>query len=180
MKTVRNLFIAFLVFSCAVMQAQTQKGSVLIGGSAGFSFTKYNNVKATNVNLSPSALFFVIDQLAVGGSLNIGSYHVASDIDTYTNTNFGIGPAVRYYFVGTGNFRPYGAAGFSLNSQKSNSQDQATTNTSFSLGIGGDYFINDHVAIETGLNYTSQHQKNSSPNYNIISLSIGVAAFIGG
>jgi hypothetical protein len=70
------------------------RGSWIVSGTAGWTHAKTeDHAASTSVSLSPSVLYFVRSQLALGGSLN-GSYSRAGSAET---TSLGIGPEIRYY-----------------------------------------------------------------------------------
>jgi hypothetical protein len=127
MKKLILLTLFLFVASMAYMQAQTNKGRVLMGISAkknlgfyditssspdimsiGFSTMKSKSDsgdesdkdKITNFNLSPKVGYFVIKNLAIGLDLNVGYLKYKEDgSNSYTEkiTQFTAGPFVRYY-----------------------------------------------------------------------------------
>jgi len=127
MKKLILLTLILLLAGMSGMQAQTNKGRVLMGISAkknlgffdltsaspdimsiGFSTMKSKSDsgddsekdKITNFNLSPKIGYFVIDNLAIGLDLNVAYMKYkegGSDPDTEKITMFTAGPFVRYY-----------------------------------------------------------------------------------
>jgi len=88
------LTIAMLCASALAANAQTEKGKFILGGTIGYSSTKsetvqYNN-KRTNLDLLPSAGYFVSENLALG--LGIGYSRNINNI-TYNSE-----PAVHYAY----------------------------------------------------------------------------------
>lgn len=116
----KNLLAIAIVFSSFVLSshAQTEAGTKMLGGNAGFSFskekTKVGSITADGWRnygfyLNPNAGLFIIDQLAVGGMVTIQSYG-SSLKDGYqlgggnaenmksSSVSLAIGPWVRYYY----------------------------------------------------------------------------------
>jgi len=124
MKKITLLIAVFcLIASSAIAQpAQLEKGSIMLGvtstmalggcwgsdlGGFGFSTHKYKSgsttetsYKTTSWNLLPKAGYFVIDNLVVGLELMVSGYmdKDVDDGDKDGESQFGIGPFVRYYY----------------------------------------------------------------------------------
>jgi len=179
MKNITLPFIAMFCLLSASLMSQTQKGSVMIGGTAGFTSSKTGDITETDITFSPMAGFFVMDQLAIGGGLNLGVSSIKQDGETFSATTLGIQPMVRYYFNGSGNVRFFGQGNFQYASVKFEDQD-ARTATGFGVGAGVSFFLNDHVAIEGLLGYNSLKVKDASDATGTFGLQFGVSTFIGG
>lgn len=176
MKKVFFLF-AITVFGMFSLRAQTGQGNMIVGGTAGFSSSRTGDYKVSNVNLSPSVRYFVIDRLAVGANLGIGS----SNFDGNRTSTLGIGPSVRYYFTTERPMAFFGEAGFNFSLLSYSSDFIDDTNSSgINFGVGGDYFLNDHIAIEALLGLNSEKTKTATKRTNTFGLQFGVVAFIGG
>src|SRR5688572_26597511 len=106
MKT--NLLLMMMLVSALAVNAQFNKGRMLVAGE--FSFTSTTNksksastttenFKTTSVGFSPSIGYFVMDNLAVGASIGASTSKTKdSDSDQVVNTsNFTFGPFARYY-----------------------------------------------------------------------------------
>ncbi|WP_420316214.1 hypothetical protein [Ekhidna sp.] len=146
------ILIANLIAIIGCAEAQTDRGSWLLGASSsfGYSSTSYDAVQienASNFNLEVSAGFFLIENLAAG--LNIGYDKTKQGFDGNTTSLFG--PFVRYYvkgvfFLGTS----YAAA--------SREEIFASAGETKKFGFlafeaGCPIWIVDNVAIEPSLNY---------------------------
>lgn len=147
----------------------------MIGGTAGFSSSKTGDYTVTDINFSPMAGFFIMDQLAIGGGINFGVLNYEST----SVTSVGVQPMVRYYFNGSGKARFFGQANFEYASVKVEESD-AQSGIGFGAGVGIDYFLNDHVAIEGILGYNSFKVQDADDATGTFGLQIGIAAFIGG
>ena len=170
--------IAIAVFGTFSLRAQTEKGNMIVGGTAGFSSTKTGDSKAAiSFSLNPSLRYFVIDRLAIGAELGINGYKFGDS----KFSSFGIGPNVRYYLTVDRPVAFFGQAGFSFAYYNNSSDLNDDTNaTAFNFGIGGDYFLNDHVAIEAVLGLDSYKEKDATKRTNTFGLQFGVVAFFGG
>jgi hypothetical protein len=114
-----TILFTLLIFSA---QAQTEQGKFIVGGNAGFSFSKdkqkvgntaTDRWKHTNIYLTPNVGYFVIANFAIGAKLDLSSntsrlndgLNLAGGrkADSKNNTtSFSLGPWARYYFpVGT-------------------------------------------------------------------------------
>lgn len=156
--------------------AQFNKGRYLVGGSlrldtytsktkSGSTTTKGGN--STDFTLSPSAGYFVIDNLAVGASLDFGasSTKYTGSSGKSSSTSIGLSPFVRYY-LSQGIFFQ-GQVGFGSQNSKSPTGGGTTSTTKYStsnwsLGAGYAYFLNDFVAVEPMIGYGSNSQKTTS------------------
>lgn len=151
------LFIAALVAASFAGQAQTSKGTYLLGGGAGFNSTSASGGgSTTSWNLSPNAGYFVIDNLAIGTSLSVADFG--------GGTSFGFGPFVRYYFTSLGKAKVFGNAGFTYNSFGGGGNS-----TSVGAAAGLAYFLNQSIALEAALGYTN----NTTAKTSNIGLNVG-------
>lgn len=159
--------------------AQTEKGNVLIGGTAGFDYSKEGELKTTTFSLAPMAGFFVVDNLAVGGGVGLALTSTKFDGEDFNSTAIALQPMVRYYFGGSGNTRPFGAADFRWASVKVGDND-SESGVGFGIGVGIDFFLNSRVAIEGIVGYNSFKFSESDDATGTIGINFGVVAFIGG
>ncbi|WP_260395486.1 outer membrane beta-barrel protein [Elizabethkingia anophelis] len=117
-----------LVSACALLAmsicAQTKKGNWVVSGSTTFGFdntsTKFKkgNVsisgpKINKFTITPSAGYFVMDNLSVGVDLEFTSTTTKEDNSEYKDTNnaFVILPTATYYFTDNKVVKPYIGAG---------------------------------------------------------------------
>ena len=124
MKKITLLFAVFCLIasSAAAQPAQLQKGSIMLGVTStmslgdswgsdlvGFGFSTHKiktgsttdtDHKTTSWNLLPKAGYFVIDNLVAGLELMVSGYmnKDVGDGDKDGESQFGIGPFVRYYY----------------------------------------------------------------------------------
>jgi len=97
--------------------AQTGKGKILITAASDLTFPSMkmkfeydreniSDWQSTEFNLTPSLGYIIIDNLALGLSLNFESYKDSNDDYDYKTNSFMVEPVARYY-VGTDNIKPY-------------------------------------------------------------------------
>lgn len=144
------LYVFLFAISLSVgAVAQTEQGNWLVGGN----FTLNTASNNTQLGLNPTAGYFVMNNLAVGGTVNLAY----SQLGENKSTTFGIGPLARYYF-GQRNVRPFINGEFTFQSVKFKSPTETNTENgvNFLLGLGLAGFLNPNVALETiaGYNHT--------------------------
>jgi hypothetical protein len=188
--------LAFALFATIGAYAQYNQGRMLVGGSLGFSTqtekTKFDGTtrtdgKWTSFSLEPQFGYFIIDNLAVGASLDLGLSKWKDEDDSdddYSTTSIEFTPTVRYYLPQNIFFQ--GQVGFGTSKDKygSGSVDEDKYNTfSFALAAGYAYFLNDNVAIEPIIGYgsTSHKDKDSDAKYinNGLFLRVGLQVYLG-
>lgn len=164
-------FIAGIALSLSVA-AQTEKGSWMVGGNVGNINLGFGN-STTNfsIDVEPIGLYFITDNLGIGGRVLLGVNSSSSDIagvkSSATILGYGIAPTLRYYFttMGKGKIFGEGAVGFGGTSTTTKTAGISTTesdnSTGFSLGVGYNYFFNPHVALEAGLRYVNKFAYNA-------------------
>jgi outer membrane protein len=163
-----------LFFCAGAVFSQPVQGSVLIGGTAGFNSSSFDETNFSTIHLNPLLGFFLTDQLAVGVSVNLTAFGGDSDGST-----FGIGPFVRYYFNNSGEARFFGQAGISYVSTDPGEPLDSFSSFGFGVGAGADWFLNPNVALEAILGFSSSKAEDADESTTTIGLNIGVAAFIG-
>jgi len=180
MKRLSTMMLLLTTLSAYVSSAQTEKGSFLLGGTAGASSLHTDSpssylgqYKATTVYLSPNIGYFVIDKLALGLSASISAGKTSyENIDAYSrNTTFGAGPFVRYYFpMDRWAIFPYVSYSLSTTNTKGRSfgydpilttnYHYNTTQKTFSAGVGATYFITRNIGLEGIVSYQAYNSTN--------------------
>jgi hypothetical protein len=157
-----SLVLGLLLLGLAVQDLHAQaapKGAWMIGGEASFNSTSYDGESTTSLTVAPGAGYFIINNLAVGASIGLGT---AEDV-----TTFGIGPFVRYYVWNN----LFATAGLQYTSLKVKDVD-AVTSTRFGGGVGYSFFLNEGVAIEPAINVDFGDEVTN------FSIGIGIQAFL--
>ena len=179
-------------------QAQTyavDQGSWIVGGNASLTSQGGDDAdRTTSVLLNPSAQFFVLPGLAVGGTLSL-SY--TSD-DLFSITSLGIGSAVSYYFGrGERTVYPFVSASVSISdvSLKSDGDagsstiDLTTTGTTFDLSGGVALMVAKNVGLTGEIFYLQQNIRETGDegsetlfgnglDIDMFGLRLGIAAFV--
>lgn len=190
-KSILIAIVSFFAFSSA--QAQTEQGTVFVGGSLGLmssnSKTKVgNNETETNKNLSynfsPRVGYFIANNTAVGISLGYGgskrvNYGLVTK-NTFTASTINAGLFAQQYFMLLPQFGLTGglSADYFFGPSKSENENTITgvitkteynySNLIFGLNGGGVWFPTPQIGVSAGisiLNYslTTQKEKNSNP-----------------
>jgi hypothetical protein len=146
-------FIVIVLFLAALnrVNAQTEKGTYLLGGSAAFTNASGNSV----FQLSPNVGYFVADNLAFGVNATL--------VSGSGNTATAIGPFGRYYFGGTENGKFFGQLGVNFGTASGSS-------SKFGAGLAAGYalFLNRSVALQ----FSAEYDKAGS-NDGIFTLGAG-------
>ena len=179
MKVFKLFLIAFLTLCYANLDAQTESGKFLLGGSSklGFSSVKtklsaegesYDYSKTNTLNFNPQIGYFVIDGLAIGFEIPVTSQVEKFDFMGQKMTSkslaYAIAPFARYYF-GSQKVRPFlhGSAGVGSENYKyeedGDSDEDKYKIVLFSLGGGVGIFVNDNVSFDCGVFYSSMTRK---------------------
>lgn len=162
-KILLSLVIIFIAFST---QAQTEKGTWLLGGSASFSSAKPAHSSAvTNSMVNPAAGYFIINNLAAGAGINFqnvsGNY-----------SSFSFAPFVRYYFLPLGtNAKLFGNGSFGYGSYKYPGFTSGSM-TTWELSAGPAFFLSKNVALEFALAYGSTNMQYFDAT-NTVSVKVG-------
>jgi hypothetical protein len=173
-----------------VTQAQSyavDRGSVLIDGQASFTSTGAEvdgedvDDRVTQLSITPSLQYFILPGLALGGELTLAR---AWDDDD-SNTVYGIGPAVTYYFgAGERPWYPYLGGSIQFTHEERDSDDGPDLpDVSFRTykGAAGLLFMmSPGVGINAELFYqlASQDTGDLDLERDIYGLAVGVSAFV--
>ncbi len=179
MRTIIALFIFSFLTSISFSQSVVGQGSYSINGNISFSSTTTEN-RAGSISeftFNPSVGYFFADNLLTGVSVR---YYSISSGD-YSNSNYGFGPSLRYFFDATDNLKPF--LGLSYYYSILDSDDDVSANTVILSG-GVDLFVTKSFAIEGSVNYSnSVHDYpagpfGDDPTIEVISVGLGVNYFI--
>ncbi len=122
--------------SIAMVSAQTEKGTYLLGGGASFQTSDGNSA----FTLSPNVGYFFINNFAAGLRLSV---YATDGYHAYT-----VGPFARYYFGTSTSGKFFGQAGINVGGAKN-------TDSEVGVGVGVGYalFLNKSIALETAAYY---------------------------
>ena len=150
------------VFICciSIVQAQINKGSILLGGGIGFNNNKVKDTdkKDHSVSIAPSVGIAVKQNIIVG--LNFSYYHSKNEIGTYTpvsNSSSGLAVFARKYMPLGKRFYAFGeTAIYYLNSKyiytnPTNKSEQKSWTTGINIYPGLSYAVTKRFHLEAGL-----------------------------
>lgn len=169
----RNLLLAilFLIFASHPLISQTEKGTHLVGGQ----FRLDNLIREGNdlftVGLSPNYGYFVLKNFAIGARIDL-QYLKSGDRDVLSFAGI---PFVRYYIPGKSRVRFYLATG--VGGGIISVDGDGAGLFEWDIGPGLDFFINEHVALETTFFYEGIQQEGS--NYvSSVGFRLGFQVFL--
>jgi outer membrane protein W len=171
--------------------APIDKGNFIVRGQASFSswggdlYEDSGGDRTTKISLTPGVDYFVMKGLAVGGAL---MYDRTSN-DDYTDSTFGIGPEITYFFDigknGKGAFYPYIGAALFYEYYKSKIEtsdvnyDEDGSGYSITVGPGICYMLTDAVGLNAMINYQYDSIKlEDTTSGNKITLALGLTVFL--
>lgn len=174
--------LTLLFIPAAVLHAQTSmldRGSINIAGDAAFtssgSPSSGSDDRYTKLIISPTAHYFVLPGLAVGGDVVVG-YASAKNSSA---TNFGAGPSVAYYFGrGERTVYPFISASLTLlrTISKNSVSDQSRSATAYRGSGGALLMLSRSVGITGELFYQGRNSEGNE--WNTYGLAFGVSAFV--
>src|SRR5690606_17220279 len=127
------------------------KGDVFLSGSVGFSSESTGDVKTNGFNITPSAGYFVSENIAVGLSLGYTSTKdEAPNREDIKYSEFGIGAFGRYYFTPANKFSLFGQLGVGSQNGKYEQGSTEVKADGFNVAVapGINYFVSEHFARE--------------------------------
>lgn len=167
--------ILFTTTSNLFSQEALQKGSYSLAGSISFSSgtneSEFGKNESQYVFLSPSLMYFFINDLSFGLNFSFGYFETnwksTNQESKYISRPISIGPIMRYYLSG-GIFIPFLEASY----QYSNSLTGNADANSISVGGGINYFLTKSAALEPFIRYNkttyiSADQKSSSISFGL-------------
>ncbi len=150
-------------------------GNWMVGGSIG-SLALNFSTGTFQLDLNPSAAYFISDRAAIGLQTIVG----LTAYDGGTNFRYGLTPMVRYYFPEgarpSGRWFAEANIGFAGSSLTDNTSDE---NFSFLFGLAAGYahFLTEHVALEGKVGYTDTE---ADLNTSGLGLSLGFQIYLPG
>ncbi|QJD98100.1 porin family protein [Mucilaginibacter robiniae] len=170
------------VFSFAfAANAQIQKGNVLVGGDFADIRLGLDNSKEFNFNITPKAAWFIQDNVALGGYVNLG---IETAKHSSTTVNYGVGALGRYY---TGNDvavlrhgRVFGEATVGVGGINVSNGGGHTNGLDFGFGPGFAYFVTPNIGLETLLKYNGIAGFGDAGYQNTLTLNFGLQIYLPG
>ncbi len=168
------------------LRVPTGVGHYLVGANLVFANATFQKDFETSydIGLNPKVGYFVLPNIALGLSGNIA----VSGNKSYYEISYGLSPFARVYFAHDNADKPArplqffveGGVGFGGSNTRYESGSGVTSATTNGLRLyvlpGVDYFINNHVAAELGLEYLFIA---GAPDAHMVALNIGFQIFLG-
>ncbi len=193
----KKLLVLGAVALFGLSNAQTEKGSWVIGGSTTLGFNnvntkvKYNGnsvdgPKVSTFNITPSVGYFVANNIAVGLDLGYTSMTTKQTVlgTEYKTTNsiFKVMPTATYYFkTGDSKLLPYLGAGigYASNTEKEDNHSYTYDGLAWKVKGGITYLVTPQVGIDLGLAYDqfSNKDNNVTTNVNTFGVNAGFSFF---
>ncbi|MDO3645265.1 hypothetical protein [Mucilaginibacter sp. L3T2-6] len=161
--------------------AQIQEGNVMVGGNLANLNLGLNTPKVFSLDITPKAAWFVADNVAFGGYVNLG---IQTAQGSSTTTTYGVGALGRYY---TGkdvevlrHGRLYGEATLGIGGTNVSNGGGNTNGLDFSFGPGFAYFITPSIGLETLLKYNGLGGFGDQGYQSKLNLSFGFQIYLPG
>ncbi|MBD1393960.1 hypothetical protein [Mucilaginibacter glaciei] len=180
MKKFTLLFVLAVAFAASA-SAQIQQGNVLVGGNFTNLNLGLNDPKVFSLDITPKAAWFVQDNIALGGYVNLG---IQTAKNSNTTTSYGVGGLGRYYtgkdveVLRHGRFFAEGTLG--IGGVNVSNGGGNTNGLNFSAGPGFAYFVTPNIGLETLLKYNGLGGFGSQGYQSNLNLSFGFQIYLPG
>jgi hypothetical protein len=180
MKNSKNVFcaIALCIILGVPAKAQLRRGSLFTGSNLSYKYD-LKPVKMVVYRISPDFGVFVTDNIATVGELFLGGSK--NDLTDYKSFSFGGYYSARYY-IATDKICPFlffKVGGYYTKTRSGTDEPSGYETNLFMPGIGIDYFLNEHIAIEGILGYAwgKNNQFNVKNKYSRLNFDVGLQFF---
>jgi hypothetical protein len=184
--------LAIVIFSHVAL-AQTEKGNLLVGGTAHYTINRYEDGRGSNrlLNISPNIGYFFADKWLVGANLPMA--YQLTERPTFSQKvtifSFSAGAFLRRYFKLSNRMQWFGQAEYNRGWYKNNLNEVFGGNTISSnihswnvgAGIGATYFFNQSIGLEGLFKYNYRSQGgifNTYPQY-ALNFNLGLQIYLG-
>ncbi|WP_265429701.1 hypothetical protein [Chryseobacterium sp. YIM B08800] len=163
--------------------AQIQKGNWMVGSSLLSSNFGLNTGGGYSIALQPKGAYFVEDNVAVGGYVNLGISKVTNG--SPTRFDYGVGALGRYFLSpgekGVDNLLNHGRWFFEGNvgiGGSSVESGNSTTGLDFGVGPGYSYFITPNIGLEGLVKYQGQAGFGNEGLNSNITFNVGFSIYL--
>ena len=163
--------------------AQIQEGNWMVGSSILSSNFGLNTGGGYSIGLQPKAAYFVKDNVAVGGYVNLGISKVTNG--STTRFDYGVGALGRYFLSpgekGVDNLLNHGRWFFEGNlgvGGSSVENGNSTTGLDFGVGPGYSYFITPNIGVEGLVKYQGQSGFGNEGLNSNITFNVGFSIYL--
>jgi hypothetical protein len=180
MSKLNLIFLSTVLLGCGSLQAQLQKGNVLVGGDITSMDLTLNSSKAFTINIDPKAAWFIKDNLAVGAYVNFG---LSTAKGQGTSTTYGVGALARYYFSSKQvdilkSTRFFVEANAGIEGSNAAQGGGSTNGLGLGIGPGIAYFVSPNVSLEALLKFKGIVGFGSDVATNDIVLGVGFQIYL--
>lgn len=181
MKKFTLLAFFAIIASAFSASAQIQKGNVLVGGDLADINLGLNSPNVFNINITPKAAWFIEDNVALGGAVNLGLQTAKGH---GTTTTYGIGALGRYYtgsdvsVLKHGRF--FGEATVGIGGVNESDGGSNTNGLNLSVGPGFAYFVTPSIGLETLLKYNGYAGFGNQTYQSNLNLNFGFQIYLPG
>lgn len=173
----KKTILSFMIlFALTAVNAQTEKGNYLIGGNISNIDATLNGNKSFKLGITPKVAWFIKDNIAVGGLVELG---ISTEKNKGTTFEYRFGPMARYYFGGEAGddverarIFVEGHAGLGGNNV-SGSEGRTTNGFTIGIGPGVAYFVNNNIALEALAKYNFTTGAGNLPATSGLNIGIG-------
>lgn len=165
------------------MNAQIQKGNWLVGSSLISSNFGLNTGGGYNIALQPKGAYFIQDNVAIGGYVDLGINKVTNG--SPTEFIYGVGGLGRYYLSpgekGVDNLLNHGRWFFEGNAGiggRSVENGDSTTGLDFGFGPGYSYFITPNIGLEGLVKYKGRAGFGNEALNSNITFNLGFSIYL--
>lgn len=165
------------------MNAQIQQGNWMVGSSLVTSNFGLNTGGGYNIALQPKGAYFIKDNVAVGGYVNLGISKVTNG--SPTRFDYAVGGLGRYYLSpgekGVDNLLNHGRWFFEGNvgiGGSSVESGNSTTGLDFGVGPGYSYFITPNIGVEGLVKYQGQSGFGNEGLNSNITFNVGFSIYL--
>ncbi|RVU01284.1 hypothetical protein EOD41_04775 [Mucilaginibacter limnophilus] len=180
MKKLTFLTIAALMVG-SMAHAQIQAGNVMVGGNFANLNLGLDDSKVFTLEITPKAAWFIQDNVALGGYVDLGIQTAKNSSTTFT---YGAGALGRYY---TGrevevlrHGRIFAEATFGFGGINVSDGGGNTNGLKFGAGPGFAYFITPNIGLETLLTYNGLTGFGNASYQSNINLLFGLQIYLSG
>ena len=181
MKKFTLIILLAIITAGFTASAQIQQGNVLMGGDIANMNIGLNASKPFSIQLTPKAAWFVQDNVALGGYVNLGVATAKSSPTTFT---YGVGGLGRYYMGSDApllkHSRFFGEATIGIGGINVSNGGGNTNGLDFSFGPGYAYFITPSVGLETLLKFNGVAGFGSQTFQSNLNLGFGFQIYLPG
>lgn len=186
MRSYLLLFLGIILINCLAhtAEAQVEKGRYTIGGNIDISGTRTGIERTFRMTVAPQFGVFVVKGFAVGARYSFGvagsrTYNEdKKEFEVSTTYTTNIGPRLKYYY-GKKQMKGYimGHGGYSVATRVRKGNVFNRNGFTFGASLGMAYFVNNNIAIESGLYFDTSGYEKTLPTTRI-GFSVGIFTFL--